>query len=112
MLGPLVGKASRLLGKLDETAVLPACVQSAPMAGAMAHSCRWLGKSSVTMSLADKRRECWQVWGPGAMVVQTSTHPGTTKTEFELLILPRVPESCHGDRWQGIDVRGSFHGAD
>jgi len=66
--------------------------------------------SSVTMSLADKRRECWQVLGGGAMVVQTSTHPGTTKTKFELLILPRVPESCHGDRWQGIDVRGSFHG--
>lgn len=41
---------------------------------------------------------------------QTLTYPGRPKTEFELLILPRVPESCHGDRWQGTDVSAPSQG--
>lgn len=39
---------------------------------------------------------------------QTFRYQGATKIEFELLILPRVPESCHIDRRQGAEVRGSF----
>lgn len=82
------------------------------------------------MSFADKRQEYQRFWGDSdgysqargrgvgwqelehcRRAQQTKTSPGmsdgvpdlpgTPKIEFELLILPRVPESCHK-----IDVRG------